>query len=118
DFMTGEDWVSIANGEQGEFATPDGLEVKILNPENVRNVLLPDNSQKPLFVFVSGASESGKSTFGRVAVESGIAHRLKVYKTLAEISGEDGLPEMEGNPFDYATSLLEDPSLIDKAGDI
>lgn len=114
--ITGKDWESIASGQRVEFKSPDGLEVKILNVDNVKEALSAQNSDKPLLIFVSGTSESGKSTFGKLAVQSGIAHRLKIYKTLAELSGAEGLPEMTGNPFDYATLLEVDSGKIEKAG--
>jgi len=114
--MTGQKWESVISGDITELKSPDGLEVTILNAENVRNALLPENSEKPLVIFISGTSESGKSTFGKLAVKTGIAHRLKIYKTLAETAGEEDLPDMEDNPFNYATSLESNPRLIEKAG--
>lgn len=114
--ITGKDWESVVSGDRMEFETTDGLKVKILSKENVRKALFSGNSEKPLVVFVSGTSESGKSTFGKLAVETGIAHRLKIYKTLAELAEEGILPEMDKDPFTYATSLESDPGLVEKAG--
>jgi len=114
--ITEKDWESVVSGDSMEFKTTDGLMVKILNDENVRKALSLDNSEKPLVVFVSGTSESGKSTFGKLAVETGIAHRLKIYRTLAELAEEGILPKMDKDPFTYATFLEGDPSLVEKAG--
>ncbi|RJR24340.1 hypothetical protein C4578_03065 [Candidatus Microgenomates bacterium] len=108
------DWESVALGNTIEIKSTDGLEVKILNPENIKNVLSQANFSKPLFIFISGTSESGKSTFGKLAVKTGIAHRLKIYKTLAEMSGEKGLPEMVDNPFNYATSIATNQELVEE----
>lgn len=99
-----------------EMETVDGLKVVINNPESFKNLISPENSRLPIALFISGTSESGKSTFGKLAVEAKIGHRLKIYATLADIRDEVA-PNSEKTSYDYATSLEADSDLSGKVAE-
>lgn len=112
--------LAISQRGETELRTFDGLSLKVNNLPLFRNMFVsPKPQQKPTFIFVSGTSESGKSTLGKIAVETGLGHRLKIYKTLAELVDEGALvrnpDNIASNPFDYATWLQDQPSLLSKA---
>lgn len=110
---------TIASGEL-QARTADGLELHITSAATF-NTLFFSGTEKhlPALVFVSGTSESGKSTMGKIAVENGLGHRLKIYKTLAELVKGGTLPSDSSgskfNPFDYASWLQRDPSLLQQS---
>ena len=104
------------SGEESELRTPDGLVVKINSPEAFRGFFSVENLDKPALIILSGTSESGKSTFGKLSVELGIGHRLKIYKAVRELAEAGKLPNIdELNPFDYASWLESDESLTRRA---
>lgn len=115
--ITARDWEEATAGSQTEMSTEDGLQIKILQSGRVRTVLSESDPNKPIVIFISGTSESGKSTFGKLSVENNIAHRLKIYKDLAGLADSGYLPPMEKDPFTYATILENDPALVQKAAD-
>lgn len=104
----------VGTSGQTEIETTDGLQVVINNPEAYRRAMSPENLELSVVLFISGTSESGKSTFGKLAVESGTGHRLKIYATLADVRDEMGTVSTEPTSYDYGTRIASDPDLTEK----
>ncbi|MDD3735131.1 MAG: hypothetical protein PHO31_01500 [Candidatus Pacebacteria bacterium] len=112
--ITKSEFEQVGASGQTEVETTDGLRIIINNPEAYRRAMSPENSEKPVVLFISGTSESGKSTFGKLAVESGIGHRVKIYATLADVRDEMGAVSDEPTSYDYGTRIASDSSLTDE----
>lgn len=104
------------NRTKNRLRTTDGLEVDVRDTEAFKHFFSRELIAIPSYILISGTSESGKSTFGKLAVASNIGHRLKVYRTLADLVDDGILPKNpnkpKSSPFDYATWLEENPDLM------
>lgn len=112
--ITKEELEQVGAPGQTEVETADGLQITINSPEAYRGAMSHENSGKPVVLFISGNSESGKSTFGKLAVETGIGHRIKIYATLAEVRDEMGTVSDEPTSYDYGTRIASDSGLTDE----
>ncbi len=91
-----------------EANTNDGFSAKIRNIQRFQEFAGADVKSQPLYLMVSGTSESGKSYMGTRFVNDNIANRLKIYKVLAQLIGNDTvvLPgNVKPNPFDGASII-------------
>lgn len=64
--------------------TESGFRVDVHNPEAV-NAKLESDTSTPILLLLAGSSESGKSTMGKMAVETDLASRLKYLNISAGI---------------------------------
>lgn len=112
--ITTRELVNVFAGEN-KLQTTDGLVIDIRDLGTFKRFLSKKSPDYPSLILISGTSESGKSTFGKLAVASNIGHRLKFYRTLADLVDEGLLPrnpdKSSSNPFDYATWLEDNITL-------
>jgi shikimate kinase len=73
---------------QSDFITNEnqqtGFRVEITNQEQIDKVL-EGESTLPIFIMLSGTSESGKSTIGNTGLSAGLASRIKYLKVSSDI---------------------------------
>lgn len=98
---------NIFENIQKGTVTENGLSVSIEKPQVLLTMMSERFRSKPIFILVSGTSESGKSHLGKHFVKSETGNRLKFYKTLAGTSeyGDYNTSNSKKNPFDFAESI-------------
>jgi cytidylate kinase len=62
----------------------------------LRALLDPRVINNPVFILLSGPSESGKSTFGLQLLEDGLANRIKMLRVIREAQEQSRLPRQFG----------------------
>jgi hypothetical protein len=80
---TTENNIPLVEGIQN-FETMNGFQVIVHNPEAV-NSKVEGNPDAPILLLLAGSSESGKSTMGKMAVETDLASRIKYLNISAKI---------------------------------
>lgn len=77
---------------KSEIRCTDGFSFKIEHPDEVAKTFDKSRSHLPLVILMSGPSESGKSTFGRVLSSERVATRFKILRLVRELSEQSKIP--------------------------
>ncbi len=104
-------WETALTESEVSHQTDSGLNVVFSRPQEIAEFVSREDKSAPLFILVSGMSESGKSHLGQSFVGRGYGNRMKIYKKLALASDEGVIPRASdgtNNPFLLAGEL--DPS--------
>lgn len=76
------------------FEFESGTVITFEHPEAFTGLLNQDFRDQMKLFLISGDSESGKSTFGKLGMSLGIANRVKVYKVIANLQEKGVLPSV------------------------
>lgn len=110
--MSNKEELNKTSKNSVEVLTKDGLAVRVINFKHVETVLaIPSN--KPLFILISGTSESGKSHIGKKFVDDRMASRVKFYKSLSLCNEFVNRSDQKVKLFDFATTLANQTNVQD-----
>lgn len=76
------------------FEFESGTVVSFKHPEILARVLNRSFQDRLKLLLISGDSESGKSTFGKLGMSLGYANRVKIYKVIANLQETGVLPSV------------------------
>ncbi len=76
------------------FEFESGTALTFIHPKEFASMLNRNYQNQSKLFLISGDSESGKSTFGKLGMSFGFANRVKIYKVIANLQEAGVLPSV------------------------